>query len=271
MLKFGSLLYRSLRKKCKTLHRTVTKNHKVSADWIQKLTNVKSLDDLDILAEPYKPENKKSLANKAREAGLEEAALEILENNFDVQLTSYINADRKGTKDLAEVKKGVQAIIVSVIAHDVEVRKFVEKNADTAILESSKARETQAAKEKKRQEKVEDFKYETYFKFSCPVKTLKAHQTLAINRGEKNKVLSVKITFPEWFKRSFRTFCFKKFVEKGSKRSHRTSFLVGVIEESFTKTGKSYVHNEFYFLNKEHLSKRISTTFLSDYFSLSYI
>ena len=88
-------------------------------------------------------------------------------------------------------------IIADVVSHDKRVLDFVTdlSGRSRVLLECGKAKETKAAKAKKEAERVDETKFKNYFEFSTPVANVKPHQALAINRGERLKVLSVKVIF----------------------------------------------------------------------------
>lgn len=70
---------------------------------------------------PFKPENKKSLAERAKSVGLDNPAQNILRNSFEEDLSYYVKSNIEGLKSLKDVQKGVINIIASIIANDTEV------------------------------------------------------------------------------------------------------------------------------------------------------
>lgn len=82
-------------------------------------------------------------------------------------------------------------------------------------------------------------KFENYFNFSKPVKYLKPHQILAINRGENHKVLSVKIVVPEMVFNRIIDFSDKKWTN--SSRNHKRQQIINeAIKDSYHRLSKSH-------------------------------
>ena len=85
---------------------------------------------------------------------------------------------------------------------------------------------------------MKEFKYEDFFNFSCPVQNLKHHQVLALNRGERQKVISIKIVFPDFLERKYREFCKQKYLNVGPQFDKtRIELITNAIQDSFTKYG----------------------------------
>ncbi len=204
---------------------------KLTADLRRSLSKVTCSDELDILAAPFKSESAtKTRAAKAIEAGLQTPAMDLLKGK-----------KANGRKMAKEVQEGIVDILAEHIAHHESTRekcKELEANTDPVIV-SSKAKETKAAKAKKQADRVDDSKYELYMNFSCRASALKPHQAMAINRGEKSKVLSVKVELPQAFSRAFDNFCRKSFVDGVSSggSEERRKLLSKAIDEGFKRFG----------------------------------
>jgi hypothetical protein len=164
---------------------------------------------------------KASLAERARQLGLEQTALQVLEGGRPGwDLTSLVEGRVAGRATLAEVEAGLQHIIADVIVHDKATCDLVRDLQRQARIElqvkrataaaaagtAAKAKKEKAATAKKTAAKPsskgksteeEARKFENYFNFCCPVTHVKPHQVLAINRGESLKVLSVKVSLPD--------------------------------------------------------------------------
>ncbi len=163
---------------------------------------------------------KASLAERARQLGLEQTALQVLEGGrAGWDLTSLVDGRVAGRATLAEVEAGLQHIVADVIVHDKATCDLVRDLQRQARIELQVKRATAAAaagtaarakKEKAATAKAaakpsskgksteeEARKFENYFNFCCPVTHVKPHQVLAINRGESLKVLSVKVSLPD--------------------------------------------------------------------------
>lgn len=95
-------------------------------------------------------------------------------------------------------------------------------------------------------------KFDNYFDFEIPVKYIKPHQVLAINRGENLKILSVKVVVPESFFNEFCKNCFKKWSKSDQ------NILKRAIEDSYSRLGIKFVNKPktIFFITVEPLIKR---------------
>jgi protein Tex len=160
-------------------------------DALQAAETPKRLEDLYL---PYKPK-KRTLASAAREKGLEPLALAIWSRdpavaNLAEILSTMINPEL-GLNTPEEVLLGVQHILAEQIAETADVRAPVRFYLwDHARLITSKS-------DKVKEGEGLDFKI--YFQFTEPIRTVPPHRILAVNRGEKENVLSVRLEFDRQF------------------------------------------------------------------------
>lgn len=149
--------------------------------------NPKRLEDLYL---PYKPK-KRSLAQAARDKGLEKLATVIWEAdpvalNLDELLPTLINPEM-GLNTTEEILQGAGHIIAELIAECADVRAIVRQVLwDTGKLCTTKS-------EKLPEGQGQEFR--DYFQFTEPIRQIPPHRILAINRGEKDHALMVKL---EW-------------------------------------------------------------------------
>jgi transcriptional accessory protein Tex/SPT6 len=147
----------------------------------------KRLEDLYL---PFKPK-RKTTAGAARERGLEPAALAIWNRDaavgvLDEVLTGLVNPDKQLTT-VDEVTSGIRQILAEVIAEQASVRGSLRAILwDTGKLTCGKA---DNIPEGRGQE------YKDYFQFTEPIRIIPPHRILAINRGEKEGALKVKLEF----------------------------------------------------------------------------
>ncbi len=155
---------------------------------INTAATIRRLEDLYM---PYKPK-KKSLAAAAREKGLEPLAVAIWQSdsaaaNFDELCAGLVNPEKQ-LNDVEAVKTGVQHIIAEMINDAAEVRAQVRralwKTSGITSAKSDKVPEGRGAE------------FHPYFEFKEGVQEIRLHRLLAINRGEKEGVLKVKLDFP---------------------------------------------------------------------------
>ena len=155
------------------------------------LNNAKTLVELEDIYRPYKPK-RTTRGSIARAKGLEPLAQYIMEQKdeydppIEVYAEEFISEEEgKEVPDAAAALAGASDIIAEDISNDAEIRKllreFTMKNGSMT---------TKAATD-------EPSVYENYYDFSEPIKKLKGHRVLAINRGEKEDFLKVSVTLPE--------------------------------------------------------------------------
>ena len=155
------------------------------------LNNAKTLVELEDIYRPYKPK-RTTRASIARAKGLEPLAQYIMEqrDSYDTPIDEYAKefiSDEEGKEvaDAAAALAGASDIIAEDISNDAEIRKMLrEFTVENGAL-SAKA------------VKDEPSVYETYYDFQEPIKRLKGHRVLAVNRGEKEDFLKVSVTLPE--------------------------------------------------------------------------
>jgi uncharacterized protein len=149
--------------------------------------NPRRLEDLYL---PYKPK-KRSLATSARDKGLEPLALAIwysdpAVNNLPEILSGMLNPEKELTTT-EQVLDGVRHILAETIAEAADVRSAVRNVLwDTGRLSTSKSEKLAEG---------QGLEYKDYFQFTEPIRHIPPHRILAINRGEKENALQVKL---EW-------------------------------------------------------------------------
>ena len=175
---------------------------------------------LEDLYRPYRPK-RRTRATIAKEKGLEGLA-----NLITLQMTTDVLADagdyvdkEKGVASADEAVQGALDIIAESIADEADYRMWVRKTTfDQGIL-------TSVAKDP-------DVKsvYENYYDFSNKVAKLSGYQVLAINRGEKEKILTVKIEAPE---EEVIRYLGKKVIVRDNESTKR--YLEAAIEDSYKR------------------------------------
>lgn len=146
-----------------------------------EILNCTKLIEVDDLYRPFK-EKKKTKATEAIKHGLEPLAKLIL--TFPKKLNGvdkYINEFVKNEKEAIE---GAKYIIAEMVSDNPKYRKWIRKQIYLDGIISSKKKKNTVDEEKV---------YEMYYEFSESLKVIKPHRILAINRGEKEKILMVNI------------------------------------------------------------------------------
>ncbi len=148
---------------------------------ISSIQQAQDLTRLEDLYAPYRP-RRMTRAQKAIEAGLDKAA-DLVSRDLSDASSQFKKFVCEQYPDTDAVRQGVVDIFAEKIADDAHVRDFLRQKFERySVLESKKKRGAE-----------EDPKYSIYIDFSIKNSYLKPHQTLAIRRGEKEGVLSVKI------------------------------------------------------------------------------
>ena len=143
---------------------------------------------VDDLYRPYRPK-RRTRATMAKEKGLEGLAniilLQMTTTPLETEAESYLS-EEKGVATVQEVIAGAMDIIAESISDEADYRTWIRNKT----LKEGEI--TSEAKDEKEQSV-----YETYYHFSQPISKMAGHRTLALNRGEAEKVLTVKIVAPE--------------------------------------------------------------------------
>ena len=142
---------------------------------------------LDDLYRPYRPK-RKTRATVAKEKGLQGLAdiimLQFLDHPLEEEAGKYINAEKE-VLTTEDAIAGAMDIIAENISDNADYRKSIRERTSARGNLISTAKDPEA-------ESV----YEMYYDFSSPVSKMTGHRTLAINRGEKEKFLTVKLEAP---------------------------------------------------------------------------
>ena len=140
------------------------------------------------LYRPYRPK-RRTRATIAKEKGLEGLATIILQQTTEQTLEEAAKAyisEEKEVKSAKEAIAGAMDIIAEMVSDHADYRKYIRE----ATIEEGKV--VSAAKD----EKVQSV-YEMYYNYEEPVDKIAGHRVLALNRGENEKILTVKVTAPE--------------------------------------------------------------------------
>ena len=175
---------RNLESRKEDVLRIIEEQEKLTPELKLKIEKATTLTEVEDIYRPFKAK-KRTRATMAVEKGLKPLAELILlgEFNGDIveEANKYIN-EEKGVKNEEEALQGAMDIISEIISDNADYRKwirnFVQKDGIIQVKGSSEEQTT----------------YEMYYDYKEPVRTIPSHRILAINRGEKEKILSVKVT-----------------------------------------------------------------------------
>ena len=165
---------------------SITNQEKMTPEIMAALEKAQTQVEVEDIYRPYK-QKKRTRATIAKENGLQELADNIINqtDNTDIYevAKNFLNDNVTTIEDAIQ---GAEDIIAEDISDNAEFRKMLKKIYHYEGLITSEAVNSE-----------EKSPYEMYYEFSEKVKTIPSHRILAINRGEKEKLLKVKITKPE--------------------------------------------------------------------------
>ncbi len=187
---YERLIYlRNLEERKEEIIRLIEEQGKLTEELKEEILKAEVLQRLEDLYRPYK-QKKATRASKAKERGLEPLADIILAQNstsedFDAMAAPFIN-EEKDVKNTKDAFAGAMDIIAEIVSDNAEYRKKIREIyiADGVISSEAVDEEQKTV-------------YEMYYKYEEAVKTIANHRVLAINRGEKEKVLKVKLNTPD--------------------------------------------------------------------------
>ncbi|EKQ50911.1 MULTISPECIES: Tex family protein [unclassified Clostridium] len=178
---------RNLEERKADVKRLIQEQEKFTDEIGKALENATTLTEVEDIYRPFKPK-KRTKATIATEKGLKPFAELILEGKFSGDLeeeaAKYIS-EEKGVASSEEAIQGALDIIAENISDEAKYRKYIR---EFVIREGNI--ESKGSSE-------EPTPYEMYYEYSEAVNKIPPHRILAINRGEKEKILSVKITVNE--------------------------------------------------------------------------
>ena len=179
---------RNLEEKRQQILETIEEQGKLTAELRAKIEAAEQMVTLEDLYRPYRPK-RKTRAGVAKEKGLEPLANLILLQQTGRTLEEDAAAFLSEEKEVLTVEdalQGAQDIIAESISDDADYRSVIRKLTVSEGLLVSEAKDDTA-----------DSVYEMYYHYSEGLRKTTGHRVLAINRGEKEKILTVKIEAPE--------------------------------------------------------------------------
>lgn len=212
---------RSLEDKKEQVLKSIEEQGKLTDELKEKILAAQTLVVVEDLYRPYRPK-RKTRASIAKEKGLEPLAEYILRQEATEPLLNeaakYVS-EEKEVKTPEEALQGAQDIIAEMISDDADHRLYIRNiTVEEGIV-------TGTAKDEKAQSV-----YEMYYNFEEPVKKIAGHRVLALNRGEAEKVLTVKVNAPE--ERILR-YLEKKLITK--ENEYTTPVICAAVEDSYDR------------------------------------
>ena len=181
---------RNLDKRKQEVTNLINEQGKLTEEIITAIENAKILTEVEDIYRPYKP-HRKTRASVAREKGLEGLAVIIMEQTDSYErpleeiAADYISTDdisgEKGVLTAEEALNGACDIIAEDVSDNADYRKEIRSiTFEYGIITTERA-------------KQEDSVYEMYYDYKENAKTIPQHRILAINRGEKEEFIKVKL------------------------------------------------------------------------------
>ena len=177
---------RNLDKRREEIRKSLAEQEVLTDELEGRLQAAKTLSELEDLYRPYRPK-RRTRATVAKERGLEPLSLWLmLQQNGDPEqeAAKYINPEKE-VPDAESALAGARDILAETVSDDADIRKALRE-----MMMREGVLVTKAAKE-------EDSVYSMYYDFREPVRSMAAHRTLAVNRGEREEFLKVSLEVPE--------------------------------------------------------------------------
>lgn len=212
---------RSLEDKKEQVLKSIEEQGKLTDELKEKILAAQTLVVVEDLYRPYRPK-RKTRASIAKEKGLEPLAEYILRQEATEPVlneASMYVSEEKEVKTPEEALQGAQDIIAEMISDDADHRLYIRNITVEEGIVSSTAKD----------EKAQSV-YEMYYNFEEPVKKIAGHRVLALNRGEAEKVLTVKVNAPE--ERILR-YLEKKLITK--ENEYTTPVICAAVEDSYDR------------------------------------
>ncbi len=212
---------RNLEDKKQQVIGSIEEQGKMTEELRDKILAAETLVVVEDLYRPYRPK-RKTRASVAKEKGLEPLAEYILKQDatepLETEAAKYVD-EEKEVKDVKEALQGAADIIAESISDEADHRIFIRD------ITTQEGMITSAAKDETAQSV-----YEMYYAYEEPVKKAAGHRVLALNRGENEKVLTVKIVAPE---EHVLQYLAKKTIT--SDNTYTTPFLKEVIADAYSR------------------------------------
>ena len=179
---------RNLEDKRTQVKNTITEQGNMTEELEQKLSLAETMTEIEDIYRPFRPK-RRTRAIIAKEKGLEPLAdliwLQIVPDSIENMAKDFIDTE-KGVETIDDAVSGAKDIIAERISDDADLRKMLRTETIKNGYLTAKASD----------ENIESV-YEMYYDFKEPIKKVAGHRVLAINRGEKEDFLTVKITLDD--------------------------------------------------------------------------
>lgn len=182
---------RNLEERKETILASIEEQGKLTAALRKEIEEAETAVKLEDIYRPYKPK-RRTRAMIARERGLEPLALYILSGQgktpVPVEAEKYVDEAHE-VPDVKTAIQGAEDIIAETMSDSAALRAWIRRKSVQEGCIVSAARTKQQA--------AEHSVYDNYYAYSEPVRKIPGHRVLAMNRGEKEKILSIRLEVPE--------------------------------------------------------------------------
>ena len=216
------LLYlRNLEEKKEQVLSSIEEQGKLTEELKAQILAAETLVVVEDLYRPYRPK-RRTRATIAKEKGLEPLSVLIMlqqtKEPLEVEAEKYISK-KKEVKSAKEALSGAMDIIAESISDEADYRSWIRKQTmqKGKIISAAKDAEAESV-------------YEMYYEFEEPIGKLAGHRILALNRGEKEKFLTVKIEAPE---EDILRYLEKQVIRRDN--PYTTPVLKEVVEDSYKR------------------------------------
>lgn len=175
---------RNLDEKKDDVIRLIDEQGKLTEELREAIVKAATLTEVEDIYRPYKPK-KRTRAIIAAEKGLKPLAEIILKGDYKEDISKYAESfisEEKDVKSIEDAIAGALDIIAEEISDNADYRKWIRNYVYREGVVETKG------------DSKESTTFEMYYDYKEPVRLIPPHRILAINRGEKEKVLSVKVT-----------------------------------------------------------------------------
>lgn len=225
--------YRNLEKRKEEVLRLIEEQGKLTEELKKSIVGAVKLQEVEDLYLPYK-KKKKTKADIAKEQGLEPLSRFALLKGTTMESLRE-EAAKYITGDVATVEaaiEGVHLIIAQDLSENIKIREFLRERISKFGVLASKVIE---------KNKAEDVKgiYRDYYEYSEQIEKSASNRILALNRGEKEKILKVDIEIDEKTEDFIMNFILREF-----KNRNLTDFYKGIIKDSLERLAYPSIKNE---------------------------
>ena len=230
---------RNLESRKETILKSIEEQGKLTSKLKKSIEEVLTLVELEDLYLPYK-KKRQTRGTKAREKGLEPLSDIILEQNITEDIeniaTEYLNDKVTSTVDAID---GAKDIIAEGISDNAKFRKYIRNNTYKFGLVEVKAKDNTVESE-----------YEIYYDYKEKISKIAPHRVLAINRGEKEEILQVKITNDDDR--------MKDYIKKGILKNNKftSDIISSSIDDSYSRLIKPSIDRDIRSQLKEEAEEK---------------